>query len=105
MHSLSPADELAEIRAEMLRLKAREAALRAQFLRDPEHGSLGRWSRVEVVESHSRRFNPALLPPAIFNDPRYREEKVVMTIKVVPLHFTASPRPGWPIQREGRPLH
>ena len=105
MHSLSPADELAEIRAEIARLKAREAALRAQFLRDPDHGTLGRWSRVEVVESHSRRFNAALLPPAILNDPRYREEKVVRTVKVVPVQFAATTRPGWPIQRDMRPLH
>lgn len=105
MHSLSPADELAEIRAEIARLKLREAALRAQFLRDPELGTLGRWSRVEVVESHSRRFNPALLPPTIRNDPRFFDERVVTSLRVVPVQFAANLRPGWPIQRSAAALH
>ena len=62
MHRLSPADELAEIRAEIARLKAREAMLRTIFLRQPDAQRQGRWARVEVVETCQKRFNPALLP-------------------------------------------
>lgn len=105
MHNLSPADEFAEIRAELARLKAREAALRAHFLRDPDHGSLGRWSRVEVVESHQSRFNAALLPSSVLNDPQFREDRVVLSVRVVPVPFTAALRPGWPIRRDANVLH
>jgi hypothetical protein len=105
MHSLSPADELAEIRAEIARLKAREAALRAQFLRQPDAKAQGRWARVEVVETRQARFNPALLPDEIRRDPRYHEERVVQTVRCLPTAFTVTLRPGWPIRRDGARLH
>jgi hypothetical protein len=105
MHNLSPADELAEIRAEIARLKTREAALRAQFLRHPKDQLLGRWTRVEVVENRQHRFNPALLPDAIRQDPRYCEEKLVQTVRCLPAPLTVSLRPGWPIRRDGVALH
>lgn len=105
MHKLSPADELAEIRAEIARLKTREAALRALFLRDPNGPVSGRWTRVEVEQSHQRRFNPALLPDEIRRDPRYLEEKLVQTVRCLPATLTVSIRPGWPIRRDGQALH
>lgn len=105
MHHLSPADELAELRAEIARLKAREAALRRQFLRQPDQGCLGRWSRVEVVESRQQRFNPALLPPEIRNDPRYCEERVVTVVRCLPAPLLITLRPGWPIERDSVALH
>ena len=105
MHTLSPADELAEIRAEIARLKAREAALRAHFLRHPTDHAQGRWTRVEVVETRQHRFNAALLPDHIRQDPRYCEEKLVQTVRCLPAPLTVSVRPGWPIRRDGVALH
>lgn len=105
MHNLSPADELAEIRAEIARLKAREAALRAQFLRHPNDQTQGRWSRIEVVETRQRRFNAALLPETIRNDPRFIEERLVQTVRCLPAPLSVSVRPGWPIRRDGVALH
>jgi hypothetical protein len=58
MLNLALADELAEIRAEIARLKLREAVLRAQFLADPTAPRRGRWHRVEVEERQAPRFNP-----------------------------------------------
>lgn len=105
MHSLSPADELTEIRAEIARLKTREAALRAQFLLNPKDHALGRWSRVEVVENRQSRFNPALLPEAIRRDPRYLEERLVRTVRCLPAPLTVTVRPGWPIPRAAIGYH
>lgn len=105
MHALSPADELAEIRAEIARLKTREAALRAQFLRQPGVKAQGRWARVEVVETRQTRFNPALLPDEIRRDPRYHEERLVQSVRCLPAALTVTLRPGWPIRRDGLAVH
>lgn len=105
MHQISMADELAEIRAEIARLKAREAALRAHFLRHPDQGALGRWSRVEVVENRMQRFNAALLPEAIRQDPQFREERLVQIVRCLPAPLTTTLRAGWPIGRAGANLH
>lgn len=105
MLGLNPADELAEIRAEIARLRLREAALKAAFLQRPTNLLTGRWTRVEIREQHSRTFDPALLPRAIREDPRFCRAKVVQVVHTLPLPPTA-PRPGWPIRREaGLPLH
>jgi hypothetical protein len=105
MYALSPADELAEIRAEIARLKTREAALRATFLRHPAVKTQGRWARVEVVETRQTRFNPALLPDEIRRDPRYLEERLVQSVRCLPAALTVTLRPGWPIRRDGVALH
>jgi len=105
MLTLALADELAEIRAEIARLKLREAVLRAQFLADPKAPRRGRWHRVEVEERDETRFNPALLPAAIVQDPRYREEHRVQTVRCLPIPLTAALRPGWPIRRDQQPVH
>ena len=105
MHALSPADELAKIRAEIARLKTREAALRAQFLRQPGVKAQGRWARVEVFETRQTRFNPALLPDEIRRDPRYHEERLVQSVRCLPAALTVTLRPGWPIRRDGVALH
>lgn len=105
MPNLSPADELAEIRAEIARLKAREAALRSLFLSDPAASHSGRWSRVEVVQSQERRFNPALLPDSIRQDPRYCDLRLVQTVRCLPATLTVAVRPGWPIRRDNAALH
>ena len=98
MKGLSPADELAEIRAEIARLRLREAALKAAFLQRPNNLLTGRWTRVEVREQHSRIFDPALLPFAIREDPRFCRAKVVRIVHTMPLPPHA-PRPGWPFRQ------
>jgi hypothetical protein len=92
------ADELAEIRAEIARLRLREAALRAAILKAPDTVAEGRWTRVEVAERRLSVFDPARLPAEIRDDPRYWRERVTTAV----LCHAAAPRalrPGWPIRR------
>jgi hypothetical protein len=105
MHRLGPADELAEIRAEIARLKLREAALRAGFLADPGKGMIGRWNRVEVVQTTARIFDHRLLPAAIRDDPRYSRDRVTQSVRCLAVQIR-TPRPGWPIRMEtSNPVH
>jgi hypothetical protein len=100
MLKLSPADELADVRAEIARLKAREAQLRSFFLTAPLTARSGRWSRVEIEEAQSNRFNPSLLPDTIRSDDRFCQTRLVQIIRCLPVPFTAAhrhSRPGWPI--------
>lgn len=100
MHRPSPADELAEIRSEIARLKVREAHLRTAFLKDPDHGAVGRWTRVEVEFFPQTRFDSRLLPAHVLSDPAYRRETLVQVVRCLPLQAAPAPRPGWPIRRE-----
>lgn len=97
---VSPADELAEIRAEIARLRAREAALRQVFLNDPYAAATGRWHRVEVVEHCHQIFDVALLSDDIRSDRRYLRNRLVQTLRCLPMSPLPSHRPGWPIRRE-----
>ena len=102
MHLLSPVDELAEIRAEIARLKQREAALRDRILAAPQAALVGRWHRAEVTDHLVRRFDPSLLPAAISENPAFWRETVLTRVATVAI-TARSPRPGWPIRRgEGR---
>jgi len=110
MHRLSPADELAEIRAEIARLKLREAQLRDRLMKSPLATLIGRFHRVEITHSHSSVFDPALLPDHIRNDPAYWRDRAQTVVRTMPLApKTAPPRPGWPIRRAPgftpRPAH
>lgn len=96
MHKMSPVDELAETRAEIARLKLREAALRQAVL-DGEVG-VDRWYRAEVRETRARVFDPTLLPPQVRDNPAYWRERLTRAVKCVPVHARTE-RPGWPIQR------
>lgn len=106
MHHLSPADELAEIRAEIARLKQRETALRDLLLSAPAARLIGRWHRVEVTDHLVRSFDTALLPPAIRDNPAYWRERLQTRVSTHVIQ-SRSPRPGWPIQRgsDGAALH
>lgn len=84
MHSKSPADELAAIRAEIHRLKAREAELRAAYLTQPDLPRNGRWHRVELVTQTARVFDARLLPPEVRNDPQFMRERVTRTLRTIP---------------------
>lgn len=105
MHGLSYADELAEVRVEIARLRAREGVLRDLIVKDPAIGGRGRWTRVEVVQSCQRRLLTDLLPAPIRADPAYHREKLVTVLRCLPLHDAPTPRPGWPIQRGWGALH
>ena len=80
--NIYPADELAQIRAQIRKLKAREATLRAGFL----DGSLvqqGHTYHVRITQSRSRVLVPARLPEDIrFNDDYYRQ-RVSKTVRLV----------------------
>ena len=99
MHSLSPADELADLRADIARLKLLEAALRAKILASPDTQSVGRWHRIEVSETKARVFDAKLLPAAVRDDPRFYRDRVTQIVPCLPVD---AKRPGWPIQRDSR---
>lgn len=103
MHHMNPADELAEVRAEIARLKLREAQLRARLIEMPPEARQGRWSRAEVLESRMRIFDARLLPPALRDDPRYWRERVSLTLRCLPIQARSPARPGWPITRDPSP--
>jgi hypothetical protein len=97
MHTLSPADELAELRADIHRLKLLEAALRTKILAAPDKQSVGRWHRIEVQETKSRILDANLLPADIRDDPRFYRDRIIQVVRVLPVQ---AKRPGWPIQRD-----
>lgn len=81
LHPLSPADELADIRAEIARLKRREAVLRMAYMTDAAMPRRGRWHKVELVTQRRTVFEPRLLPPEIRNDPAYQRERVMRVLR------------------------
>lgn len=81
MHLTSPADELADIRAEIQRLKRREAELRAAYLTRTDMPKVGRWFKVELITQRARVFDPRLLPDAIRHNPAYSRDKVTRVLK------------------------
>jgi len=100
MHRLTPADELAEIRAEIARLQQREAQLKDRLAQAPLSARTGRWNRVEVEEVVTPVFDPALLPAHIRDDPAYRRDLTELVLNIEPIPAKAAPpRPGWPIRR------
>ena len=76
---MSPADELANTRVQIARLKARERALR-QILGDDVQGRLGRWTRAEVVETQVRVFDHRLLPAPIRDNPAYWRSRPMIEV-------------------------
>ncbi|OWY09990.1 MULTISPECIES: hypothetical protein [Thioclava] len=85
----APADELAQIRAQIARLRRREAELREAYLTRPDMPCLGRWTKVEIVTSRRKVFEPRLLPPEIRNDTAFQREKVTRRLQTSP-HEPAS---------------
>lgn len=96
MHEIALADALADVRAEIARLKQREAALRAAILQRRGQVPPGRWHRVEVVERRSRRFDKALLPDTILSDPAYWRERVTRYVRCLPVQVGGSRPAGSP---------
>ncbi|WP_368185989.1 hypothetical protein [Aestuariibius sp. HNIBRBA575] len=67
---LSPADELAQIRAEMQKLQLRKTELECGFKRG-ELEVLGRYVQAEVQLEEKQVFVKELLPDAVLNDPQH----------------------------------
>jgi hypothetical protein len=95
----SPADELAEIRAEIARLRHREATLRHTILDDLDRNGIGRWHRIEVEEHRDLILDITRLPEHILQDRSLWREKLVRTLRCLPAFSFTSSRPGWPMTR------
>ena len=102
-----PADELAEIRAEIARLRAREGELREILLRDAAVPKIGRFHKVDLVTNRQRIFDPRLLPEEIRLDPAYTREKVTRVLRASRKPAAAPgavpDQPGTPPQDAPRP--
>ena len=81
----APADELAEIRAEIKALKARETALRTTILESGSPDVLtGAEHEVVVREQRSRILDKSLLPEDIRENPAFYRERVTWIVTVRP---------------------
>lgn len=100
MTGTSLADELAETRAEILRLRRREAALREALIAATADQRLGRWHAAEVSLGTRLVFNHWLLPDDLRQDPRYWRERSGHLVTLRPVQALPKPRPGWPIRRD-----
>jgi hypothetical protein len=89
--NMPAADELELVRAEIKRLRAREAELRSVLLEE-DGAEPGQDWRVEVVEQRRRTLDRAALPPEISRDPRYWKERVARVVRTVSVR--ARPAPG-----------
>lgn len=94
MFAQSPADELAEIRAEIARLRAREGELRAAYLSNAALPRVGRWHRVDLLTHRQRIFEPRLLPEDIRLDPAFTREKVTRVLRASRRLDLAPPEAG-----------
>ncbi len=68
-HLYHPADELAEVRAKIRKLKAREAALKAHLARLPQEARTGDRFRATFQRRHIRRLIADSLPENIRDNP------------------------------------
>jgi hypothetical protein len=100
MFHAAPADELAEIRSEIERLRSKEAAMEQAILHDPALSLNGRWHRLQIEEQRQAVFDVTLLPASIRSDPRFCREKLVQRVTCLPAGGHLAGRPGWPIRRE-----
>ena len=78
---MDPVDELARLRAEIKRLEAREATLRAEMLR-PGARLRSNMHEVVIKDQVRKTFQKDLLPPDILNAPRYWKETRCQTVLV-----------------------
>ncbi|WP_323036647.1 hypothetical protein [Pararhodobacter sp.] len=111
MHPMSPADELAMIRAQLNGLRTREQELRQDLIAAPVEGRDGRWSRADVVTRTVRVFDHRLLPQNLRDDPCYWRERAVVEVRCLPIQARGPAR--WdapptirPVPDSGsRPVH
>jgi hypothetical protein len=97
--SANPADDLAETRAELARLKSREQALIELLLARPELRQAGHDYHVELDFVEDPVLNIAVLPASLRESPLLWRHTLrpVLTCRAVHIDGT---RPGWPIKRE-----
>ncbi|WP_339113137.1 hypothetical protein [Thioclava sp. GXIMD2076] len=79
---MSPADELAQIRIQIQRLRQREAELREAWLAQADMPRIGQWHKVELFTCRERIFDPRLLPDEIRKNPSYTREKITRSIRL-----------------------
>ena len=100
MRRLAPADELAEIRAEIARLLDRVEQVETALIRNPGLRNRGASHVAEVTETRVTEFDPALLPDSLRHDPHFQREVLRREVKLIPVKPQPVPlRPGWPIRR------
>lgn len=82
MRNIHPADELAQIRADIKRLKTREDVLRRGFLAGvlPPNGDM---ARVDVRVTKRLAFTRERLPDEVLADKTYWIEKVTKLVRVL----------------------
>ena len=85
MHVMSLVDELAELRLELARARAREAELREALLAGPPALRTGRWHRAEIATQSRRLFDKALLPEVIRACPDYWREQRSQIVRILPV--------------------
>ncbi|WP_233487455.1 hypothetical protein [Thalassovita gelatinovora] len=92
------ADELAEIREEIARLREKEAAVQAAILSFEGPVPAGRFHRIELVERREMVFDKDRLPEKVRDNPRFWHQKVTQSVRCLPIRPQLD-RPGWPIRR------
>lgn len=81
----SPVDELANLRARIIELRAREATLEVRFIDQRNQGfSTGRSGNVVVSHTSHHVFDISKLPDAILNDPALYTLRQVTTVRIEP---------------------
>ncbi|PTV95417.1 hypothetical protein C8J27_10452 [Rhodobacter aestuarii] len=84
----SPAEELTQIRAEIARLRLREAELSEIVLRDTALPKIATMHKATLTTRRERVFDPRLLPSEIRLDPAYSREKVRRVLREGPATAT-----------------
>ncbi|SOC04854.1 hypothetical protein [Rhodobacter maris] len=84
MQPQTAAEELTLIRAEIARLRAREAELAEVVLRTAALPRVTRMQTKPLVSKRERVFDPRLLPAEILLDPAYSREKITGTTTEAP---------------------
>ncbi|MFD2174885.1 hypothetical protein [Rhodobacter lacus] len=84
MQPQTAAEELTQIRAEIARLRVREAELAEAVLRAAALPQVTRMQTTPLVSKRERVFDPRLLPAEILLDPAYSREKITGTAPGMP---------------------
>lgn len=90
--SLTPVDELMQIRRSLTELRAREAALEAMFLANDAHGPFGGFTaEARVVRCLHDVLDITKLPSEIVEDPKYYATRRTTRVILEPLDFDDQP--------------
>ncbi|WP_424941931.1 hypothetical protein [Aliiroseovarius crassostreae] len=87
---LHPAEELADLRRQISRLRKRESELREAFLSCEDPDMLeGSTHRVVIKTTRAKVFDTSLLPPVIQSDPRFFTTREQTRVCVLPMERLA----------------